>query len=74
MPVFLLDEQVQTYKRSKDAVQNLSGVRMLAHAPIVMKVVFTNISGHDVRLGVLTGYPSMLTYPNNGNRALNMHV
>ena len=34
---------------------------------LLSKVAFT-ISGHDVRQGVLTGYPT--TYPNNGNRAL----
>ena len=55
---------MQSYKRSKDGVQNLSGVRMLR---LLSKVAFT-ISGHDVRQGVLTGYPT--TYPNNGNRAL----
>ena len=38
---------------------------------LLSKVAFT-ISGHDVRQGVLTGYPT--TYPNNGNRALNAMI
>ena len=43
-----MDEQVQRYKRSKDTVQNLSDVCMLAHTAVNMlsKVAFT-LSGHD---------------------------
>ena len=61
MSVFCLDEQVQRYKRSKDTVQNLSGVRMLVHTPVVIKSCIYHFQ-------VVTGYPT--TYPNNNNQAL----